>query len=81
MADKGVCCMACSAAGRHATVNGKRVLNMASCDFLGIAGDPVIKVGQPLHSRHMHYLSMLLSLQTTRVLSSGAAAVPGVQPA
>ncbi|KAK9866316.1 hypothetical protein WJX84_004594 [Apatococcus fuscideae] len=32
-----------SSAGRHVTVNGKRVINMASCDFLGIAGDPVIK--------------------------------------
>ena len=56
LADEGACCMGSSAAGRHATVNGRRVLNMTSCDFLGIAGDPVIKVG-PHPSRHLRYLS------------------------
>ena len=69
--------MGSSAAGRHATVNGKRVLNMASCDFLGIAGDPVIKVGRPHHSSCLRYTALLLWLQAMRDCSSVAAAVTG----
>ena len=34
----------CSAAGAWVVANGRRVLNMVSLNFLGVAGDPVIMV-------------------------------------
>ena len=41
-----------SVAGAWVVANGRRVLNMVSLNFLGVAGDPVVMVRVPTIHKH-----------------------------
>lgn len=43
--------LVCSAAGVYVVANGKKALNMVSFNFLGVAGNPTIKVSSFLFAQ------------------------------